>query len=182
MNDCERLSDRMPDVALGRGGWTPDEAAHLAGCAECRAEWRLVLAARALERGAPTVSDPSALAGTLQRRLAEDLAVRSRARRAWAFAGAAAAAAATPAADQARRARARWARSTASRTLSAAGRAERLETAGARWSSARAASTSRHSARHSRQPARWAASSVVHPARCAATSGIRSDRRSQSFI
>jgi hypothetical protein len=94
MNDCERLSDRMPDVALGRGGWTPDEAAHLAGCAECRAEWRLVLAARALERGAPTVSDPSALAGTLQRRLAEDLAVRSRARRAWAFAGAAAAAAA----------------------------------------------------------------------------------------
>jgi hypothetical protein len=94
MNDCERLSDRMPDVALGRGGWTPDEAAHLAGCAECRAQWRHVLAARALERRAPTDSDPSALAGTLQRRLAEDLAVRSRARRAWAFAGAAAAAAA----------------------------------------------------------------------------------------
>jgi anti-sigma factor RsiW len=93
MNACERLSDRMPDVVLHRSEWTPEEAAHLAACAECRAEWELVLAARALGDGAPTVSDPSALSAALQRRLAEDRAGRARARRAWSFAGAAAAAA-----------------------------------------------------------------------------------------
>jgi hypothetical protein len=94
MNDCERLSDRMPDVALHRTEWTPEEAAHLAGCADCRAEWRLVLAARALEASAPTVSDASALPAALQRRLAEDRALRTRVRLAWSFAAAAAAAAA----------------------------------------------------------------------------------------
>ena len=94
MNDCERLSDRMPDVALHRAEWTPEEAAHLAGCADCLAEWELVLAARALDEGAPTVSDPSALPAVLQRRLAEDRALRTRVRRAWSFAAAAAAAAA----------------------------------------------------------------------------------------
>lgn len=96
MNDCERLSDRMPDVALHRSEWTPEEAAHLAGCAECLAEWELVLAARALgeREGAPTVSDSSAVSAALLRRLAEDRAGRARARRAWSFAGAAAAAAA----------------------------------------------------------------------------------------
>ena len=94
MTDCDRLSDRMPDVALQRDAWTTDEAAHLAVCAECRAEWRLVLAARALEEGAPGVSDPSALAIGLQRRLAADRAARTRARRAWSVAAGAAAAAA----------------------------------------------------------------------------------------
>lgn len=94
MNDCERLSDRMPDVALHRAEWTPEEAAHLAGCTECLAEWGLVLAARALDASAPTVSDPSVLPAVLQRRLAEDRARRTRARRAWSVAGATAAAAA----------------------------------------------------------------------------------------
>ncbi len=94
MNDCERLSDRMPDVALHRAEWTPHEAAHLAGCAECLAEWELVLAAGALDASAPTVSDPSGLPAVLRRRLAEDRAGRTRVRRAWSFAGAAAAAAA----------------------------------------------------------------------------------------
>jgi len=94
MNDCERLSDLMPDVALGRTGWGPDEAAHLASCPECRAEWELVLRARALEERAPTISDLAALASALERRLAEDRAGRARARRAFAFVGAAAAAAA----------------------------------------------------------------------------------------
>jgi hypothetical protein len=93
MNDCERLSDRMPDVALHRSEWTPDEAAHLAACADCLAEWELVLAARALDEGAPTVSDPSTLAEALQRRLAEDSARRVRVRQAWSFAAAAGAAA-----------------------------------------------------------------------------------------
>lgn len=98
MNDCERLSDRMPDVALHGAEWTPEEAAHLAGCAECLAEWGLVLAARALDQGAPTVSDPSGLSAALQRRLAEDRAGRARARRAWSFAGATAGATAAAAA------------------------------------------------------------------------------------
>jgi hypothetical protein len=94
MNDCERLSDRMPGVALQRDEWTAEVAAHLSGCAECLAEWRLLLAARALDEDAPTVSDLSALSAALQRRLAEDRAGRGRARRAWSFAGAAALAAA----------------------------------------------------------------------------------------
>jgi hypothetical protein len=94
MNDCERLSDRMPDVALRQSEWTPDEAAHLATCADCLAEWELVLAARALDESAPTVSDLTALPGVLQRRLLEDRARRTRARRAWSLAAAAAAAAA----------------------------------------------------------------------------------------
>jgi hypothetical protein len=93
MNDCERLSDRMPDVALHRAAWTPEEAAHLEGCAECLMEWRLVLAARALDESAPAVTDPSALPAALRRRLAVDRARRTRAGRAWAFAAAAAAAA-----------------------------------------------------------------------------------------
>ena len=94
MNDCERLSERMPDVAHHLTEWTPEEAAHLAGCVDCLAEWELVLAARALDESAPTVSDASALATTLQRRLAEDRAGRIRLRQAWSFAAATAAAAA----------------------------------------------------------------------------------------
>jgi hypothetical protein len=94
MNDCERLSDRMPEVARRRAEWTPEEAAHLAGCAGCEAEWRLVVAARALYQAAPTISDPATLSVALQRRLAEDRLRRGAARRVWSFAGAAAAAAA----------------------------------------------------------------------------------------
>jgi hypothetical protein len=94
MNDCERLSDRMPDVALHRAEWSPEEATHLAGCAGCAAEWQLVLAARALDEGAPTAADPATLSLAVQRRLAEDRLRRAATRRAWSFVGAAAAAAA----------------------------------------------------------------------------------------
>jgi hypothetical protein len=103
MNDCERLSDRMPEVALHREEWTPDEAAHLAGCPDCLAEWELVLAARALDESAPTVSDVSGLPAVLRRRLAEDRARRTLTRRAWSYAGATAAAAAILAAVMTRR-------------------------------------------------------------------------------
>lgn len=37
------LTDRIPDVAAGRDGWTAAEAAHLARCAECAAEWEIVV-------------------------------------------------------------------------------------------------------------------------------------------
>jgi hypothetical protein len=94
MNRCTRLSERMPEVARHHSTWTPDEAVHLAECAECRGEWELMLVARRLEAHAPTTADPSALAATLRRRLAEDRITQRRARQAWSFAGAAAVAAA----------------------------------------------------------------------------------------
>jgi len=93
MNDCERLSDRMPEVALHGGEWSADEASHLASCSECRAEWELALTARDLDGRAPTISDPAAVAAAVLRRLDSDRAVAARARRVWSFAGLAAAAA-----------------------------------------------------------------------------------------
>lgn len=70
MNGCARLSDRMPDVVHGRSRWTPDEAAHLAGCADCRRELALVQATVAMGRKAPRLTDPAGLAATVERRLA----------------------------------------------------------------------------------------------------------------
>jgi hypothetical protein len=93
MTDCERLSDRMPEVAMGRAAWTADEAAHLASCAECGAEWELVLAARRLEARAPAV-DVAAISAGLQRRLAGQRTGGRRSRWIWAAGSAAAAAAA----------------------------------------------------------------------------------------
>lgn len=42
MTECERLSERMPEVARGRAAWSRDDASHLAGCPACQAEWDLV--------------------------------------------------------------------------------------------------------------------------------------------
>jgi len=92
MTPCEALSDRMPDVALGRARWTPDEERHLGGCADCRAEWAIVTAASRLRPRDPVPLDPDRLASGALRRLAADRA-RGRARRlVWAAAGLAAAA------------------------------------------------------------------------------------------
>ncbi len=93
MNDCERLSDRMPEIAVHGGEWTAGEAAHLATCKECRAEWELLLAARDLDARAPTISDPATLAAAVLRRRAAERASAVRARKRWSFAGLAAAAA-----------------------------------------------------------------------------------------
>lgn len=41
MTDCTRLSDRMAAVAHRRAAWSADEAAHLASCRDCAAEWRV---------------------------------------------------------------------------------------------------------------------------------------------
>jgi len=70
MSGCARLSDRMPEVVHGRSRWTPDEAAHLAGCADCRRELALVQATVAMGRKAPRLTDPASLAATVERRLA----------------------------------------------------------------------------------------------------------------
>jgi hypothetical protein len=94
MNECDHLSDRMPDVLRHGARWSPEETAHLASCADCRTEWELMLAARSLEALAPTISDPGAHAARLQRRLAEARAARARVSRAWKLVGSAAAAAA----------------------------------------------------------------------------------------
>jgi hypothetical protein len=93
MSDCEHLSDRMPDVVLLRAAWSAEEAAHLASCADCRAEWDLVLATRRLEASAPSV-DPATIAAAVQHRLASERMAHRRSRWGWALGGTAAAAAA----------------------------------------------------------------------------------------
>ena len=69
MSECTRLSDRMPEVVHGRSRWTPDEAAHLAACADCRDELALVQATVALGRRAPRIADSTALTAMIERRL-----------------------------------------------------------------------------------------------------------------
>jgi hypothetical protein len=93
MMDCAKLSDRMPEVALGRAEWTPEEAAHLATCSDCRQEWKLVSLASALGREVQA-PDTDAIASTVLRRVATE---RRRATdwRRWSAAGLAAAAAIT---------------------------------------------------------------------------------------
>ncbi len=90
MMDCARLSDRMPDVVLGRSRWTPEEADHLSACADCQQEWRLVRLAGDLGEGLGAGPDPSSIATAVLQRVASE---RHRARqRRWSLAGLAAAA------------------------------------------------------------------------------------------
>jgi hypothetical protein len=91
--DCERLSDRMPEVAMHRAAWTAEESAHLASCADCRAEWELIQAAKRIEARAPAV-DTAAIATAVQRRLTTERVAGRRSRWIWAVGSAAAAAAA----------------------------------------------------------------------------------------
>ena len=72
MNVCDRLSDRMPAVALGRERWSPDEEAHLSVCRDCRAEWELLLATGRLGARAPAAADPDRIAADVLRRLREE--------------------------------------------------------------------------------------------------------------
>ena len=44
MTECTQLSDRMAAVAHGPADWSPQEVAHLAGCPDCAAEWRVMRA------------------------------------------------------------------------------------------------------------------------------------------
>jgi hypothetical protein len=55
MTPCTHLSERMPEVALGRARWTPEDERHLASCADCRAEWALVAAASRLGDRLPAI-------------------------------------------------------------------------------------------------------------------------------
>jgi hypothetical protein len=90
MMDCARLSDRMPEVALGRTQWTPEEADHLATCAGCQREWRLVRLAGSLGEGLGAGPDPASVARVALQRVALERH-RDRQRR-WSLTGLAAAA------------------------------------------------------------------------------------------
>jgi hypothetical protein len=90
MMDCERLSDRIPEVALGRSQWTQEEAEHLAECADCRQEWSLVRRAGQLGGGIGARLDSGALAAEALRRVAS--ARRRDRQRRWSLTGLAAAA------------------------------------------------------------------------------------------
>jgi len=89
---CETLRERMPDVAHGAGTWTGAEEAHLAGCAECAAEWRVVRTA--LRLGDPTARrvNPGRLAAAVAAGVARERRM-SRWKRAGWLTGLAAAAA-----------------------------------------------------------------------------------------
>jgi hypothetical protein len=84
MTECERLSDRMPLVARGTATWSAAEAAHLAGCDGCAAEWRLVGAAQGLGAGVTLRDSPDAMAAALLGRLRAVEAEDRRRRRAMA--------------------------------------------------------------------------------------------------
>ena len=91
MTVCEQLSERMPAVA-GGDRWTTAEAAHLASCADCAAEWALIATASGLGAGlAGTLNAHHVTERVLGRLRAEQAAARSR-RRGLALAGLAAAA------------------------------------------------------------------------------------------
>lgn len=92
MTLCLALSDRMPDVALDRSRWTEDEERHLAGCADCRAEWAIVWAASRLGPPVPVAAAPEDIAGRAIARVSVERS-RSRARRRLAVAAGLAAAA-----------------------------------------------------------------------------------------
>jgi hypothetical protein len=82
----------MPGVALGWSKWTDEEVRHLAGCADCRAEWAVVGAAQKLGAFLPAPADPAVTAARVMGRLAGERArTRSRAR-VWMAGGLAAAA------------------------------------------------------------------------------------------
>jgi len=92
MTQCERLSDRMPDVALGRTAWTVEEQAHLDACDDCGTEWALVQRAAHLGESLPRARDPAALTAAVLGRVAGERAAARTRRRTWLAAGLAAAA------------------------------------------------------------------------------------------
>lgn len=51
MTDCTTVRDRMPQVAGAADSWSSAELAHLASCAECAHEWRIVQAGASLHAG-----------------------------------------------------------------------------------------------------------------------------------
>jgi hypothetical protein len=92
MTLCASMPDRMPEVAAGRTSWSEAESAHLAGCADCAAEWALIQTARRLGDQAARGIDPVALTQAVLARLREERTARRRWTRAASFASLAVAA------------------------------------------------------------------------------------------
>ena len=92
MTMCEQLSERMAAVAHGAAAWTAEEQAHLAGCADCRAEWDLVAAASRLGLDVAAGLDAHHVAERVLGRLRAERGRRGR-RIGWTVGGLAAAAA-----------------------------------------------------------------------------------------
>jgi len=69
MIDAHLNSERLVEVAQGLARWSPEEAAHLERCAECRLEWNLVRAARTLGHDRAERVDTARIAATVTRRL-----------------------------------------------------------------------------------------------------------------
>jgi hypothetical protein len=59
----------MPGVARGESAWNSEEADHLAACADCGAEWRLVRGAMRLGDSESWTADPDALTSAVLTRL-----------------------------------------------------------------------------------------------------------------
>lgn len=74
MTPCTHLSDRMPEVALGRAQWTPEDERHLARCEDCRAEWAIVAAASRLGARLPAI-DPERVAARATERVRSERAL-----------------------------------------------------------------------------------------------------------
>lgn len=91
--NCATLRDRIPDVATGRGTWSAAEATHLEGCAPCREEWALVLAAASIGAEVERGFDVTAAAAAVTSRWREAPRRAARPLR-WAAVGGLAAAAA----------------------------------------------------------------------------------------
>ncbi len=83
MTACERLSDRMPDVARGTASWSRDDADHLSRCASCQDEWELVRAAATHGLALGMRVDAGRLAQVVERRLERVPAVRPATRAGW---------------------------------------------------------------------------------------------------
>lgn len=82
MTPCEMLSDRMVLVAHGTAEWTAAETEHLAACADCRHEWRLVKGAPRIGSEAARRTDPARVSAQVLATLAVE-----RRRRRWFRAG-----------------------------------------------------------------------------------------------
>ncbi len=91
MNDCTRLSDRMPEVAGGQDRWMPEELEHLRSCHSCGQEWQLVRLTRSLGDGRLPRIDPMKTSRALLHRL-ERARLRRRAGRVYGMGGLAVAA------------------------------------------------------------------------------------------
>ena len=92
MMPCTSLSDRMPEVALGRSRWTAEEERHLAACADCGAEWALVSAASRLAPRIPMARSAEEIAQRALGRIRVDQAAARMRKRGWSAVGVAAAA------------------------------------------------------------------------------------------